>query len=151
MSQENVETVRQFYEAVERWMAAYWRDPRSIADALKADDLIPEGKAVFELVAPDFVWNAGTFGTYRGHGEIARAWDDLLETVDDYRLSVRNLRDCGDGRVFAAVDRTAKARASGIHATFPAFVVITVRDGLLVGLDEYLDRAEALEAVGLRE
>ena len=150
MSEENVETVRRFYEALERAVIAYW-NPRSIADALSDDDLDPDAMATFGLLAPDIVWSAGPFGTYQGRVAMASAWDDLLEVADDYRLSVRELHDCADGRVFTAIDRTIKATASGIHTTIPVFAVIAVRDGLIAAIDEYVDRAEALEAAGLRE
>jgi hypothetical protein len=42
MSQENVDVVRSFMDAVQRFFNAYWKDPRSIAEAVEADDLWPE-------------------------------------------------------------------------------------------------------------
>jgi hypothetical protein len=54
MSQENVDTVRLFYESVERAMMAYWKNPRSIAAGLKADDLDPAVKVFSRRTAWSF-------------------------------------------------------------------------------------------------
>src|SRR4051794_28088896 len=151
MSQENVEIVQRFFEASDRATEAYWRNPRSIADSMKAGDLDPEAEELWALVHPEAVWNTGPFGIYRGRLEIAAAWDDIYDIADDYRTSLRELVDCGGDRVFVCVDRTIKAKGSGIHTTIPIFAVVTVQGGLLVAGDEYATRAEALEAAGLSE
>jgi hypothetical protein len=134
-------------------MKAYWRNPRPIADAIRDDDLEPAEREVWNLVHPDAVWNTGDerIGTYRGHLEIASAWDDFFEIADDYAVSVREIMDCGDDRVFAGMDRIATAKLSGIRATFPVFAVMTIKQGLIAQVDEYMSRNEALEAAGLRE
>jgi ketosteroid isomerase-like protein len=146
MSQENVELVRRFFEAWERSMKAYWKKPRSIVEAVKADDLDHETQEMWKLLHPDVVWNTDGFGTFRGQLELAGAWDDMLEVVDDYTVSIRGLIDCERDRVLAIVDRTGTATGSGIRATFPLFVVLTVRGGLVTQLDEYPSRSQALEA-----
>jgi hypothetical protein len=56
MSQEKIEIVQRFFEANERAMKAYWRNLRSIADAVRDDDLEPEAREVWSLVHPDAVW-----------------------------------------------------------------------------------------------
>jgi hypothetical protein len=53
MPDANAEVVRRFYEALERSWEAYWRNPRSLAEAVDADD--------FEL-------------------EAGRPWNSLLRT-----------------------------------------------------------------------
>ncbi len=151
MSQENVEIVRRFFEASERSLKAYWKKPRSLAEALKADDLDHETEEMWKLLHPDVVWNTDGLGTFRGQSEIASAWDDILEVADDYAISLRGLVDCGRDCVLATVDRTATATGSGMTATFPLFVVITVRGGLVTQMDEYPGRDQALEAAGLAE
>jgi SnoaL-like protein len=90
-------------------------------------------------------------GTYRGHLEIAAAWDDFFEIADDYAVSVREIMDCGGDRVFAGMDCIATAKLSGIRATFPVFAVITLKEGLIGQVDEYMSRDEALKAAGLSE
>ena len=151
MSHENVQVVRRFLEASERSLKAYWKKPRSLAETLKADELDHETEEMWKLLHPDVVWNTDGLGTFRGQSEIASAWDDILEVTDDYAISLRGLDDCGRDCVIATVDRTATATGSGITATFPLFMVITVRGGLITQMDEYPGRDQALEAAGLSE
>ena len=151
MSEENVDLVRRFFEASGRSLEAYWKNPRSLVEAVNANDLDHETGEMWELLHPDVVWNTDGFGTFRGQLEIASAWDEILEVTDDYAVSLRGLVDCGRDRVLATVDRTASATGSGMTATFPLFVVVTVRGGLVTQLDEYPGRDQALEAAGLRE
>jgi ketosteroid isomerase-like protein len=152
MSKENVEIVRRFFEAAERFLEAYWEiKPRPLAEAVKADDPDPETKEMWALLHPDAVWVTDGLGTFRGELEIARAWDDILELTDDYAISLGEVVDCGRDRVLATVNRRVTGTGSGISATFPLFVVITVRGGLVAQLDEYPGRDEALEAARLSE
>jgi ketosteroid isomerase-like protein len=145
MSEENVELARKAFAALERWMAAYWNEPRSPAAALLSGDLEPEDEALWRCLHAEIVWDTAGFGTYRGHLEIAQAWEEIFEIADDYSTSVRELSDLGGDQVFAAVDRTITGTGSGIHATIPVFLVITVGDGLITHVAEYPERAEALE------
>jgi limonene-1,2-epoxide hydrolase len=151
MSEESVETVERFFEAMDRASKAYWGNPRSIADSIREGALDAEAKEAWGLMHSEVVWNTAGFGTHRGHLEIAAAWDDIFEVVEDYEVSVREIRQCSDERVFAGVDRTGTGKGSGIRASFPLFAVITVGEGLIVQIDEYADRNEALEAAGLSE
>jgi pyrimidine deaminase RibD-like protein len=57
--------------------------------------------------------------------------------------------DLGGDQVLAGRAITMKWRGSGITLTEPRFGVVTVREGLIVGIHIYRDRTEALEAAGL--
>lgn len=149
MSNEKVELVRRFFEATERMIASYWKNPRSLAEAVRADEVVPEAEEAWKLLDSGFVWNTAGFGIYRGRVEIAAAWDEIFDVVDDYRAAVTDVVDGAGDLVFAAVERTAKAKGSGIDATFPIFMVITVRDGKIIRIDEVADRREALQAAGV--
>jgi hypothetical protein len=87
MSDENVEFVRRgFEEVVARAFEAYWREPRSIAAALEADDLWPEWRELFALLDPEVEWKTLFLDTtFRGHLGVARGWDDFLTWADHYR------------------------------------------------------------------
>jgi ketosteroid isomerase-like protein len=151
MSEENVEIVRQFLEAQTRWLERYWKSPRSAVDAVNRGDLDPDTTKVWSYLHPDVIWNTSEFGTYRGAVEIAGAWDEIFDVTDHYALSVQEIVDCEGDLVFVALDRTAKAKGSGIEATFPIFVVVRVEGALITRADEYAGRAAALEAAGLSE
>src|SRR5436190_23695813 len=97
MSQENVETVRRFFEATRRFFDAYWRNPQSIAEAVAADDLWPEYLEALAYVHPEVEWKTAFLGeTRRGHRAVARAWDDYLQLADDYRVAFQEVTDLAD-------------------------------------------------------
>ena len=89
--------------------------------------------------------------TYRGYDGIAVGFDELVGAAQDYRVQIREVTDLGDDRVLAEVDVGMKGKASEIDAKAVIFVAVTVRDGRITRMDEYPERAEALEAAGLSE
>jgi ketosteroid isomerase-like protein len=152
MSQENVEIVRSFMDAVQRFFNAYWEDPRSIAAAVETDDLWPEYREVLAHVHPDVEWKTVFLGeTHRGIPATARVWDDYLKWAEDYRVALQGVTDIGDDRVYATLTLVGKAKAGGEPMNAQFFDVFTLRDGLITRLEEYPDRAKALEAAGLPE
>jgi hypothetical protein len=62
MSQENVELVRRFMDAVERGFDAYWKSPRSIAASMQAQDLWPEWEEAYGYVHPKIEWQTTFLG-----------------------------------------------------------------------------------------
>jgi ketosteroid isomerase-like protein len=152
MSRENVEVVRRCLEASERFFTAYWADPRSLAAAVEADELWPEAAAVYAYFDPEVEWKLAFAGlTFRGRLEVARGWDEILDAVEDYRLTVREVTDLGGDQVLATLDRSLQGKQTEVEMSGPIFSLYTVRDELIVRLEQYTDRAEALEAVGLGE
>ena len=75
----------------------------------------------------------------------------VYEAFEDYRPEVDELLDAGDKVVTLAIEH-GRGRASGatVEARRTAHVW-TMRANKAVRLDLYLDRANALAAVGLRE
>jgi len=69
---------------------------------------------------------------------------------DDVRLEPTELIDLGDRLVLLA-DMPMRAQASGVPLAETYAGVSTLRDGRVIRQDDFLDQAEALEAVGLSE
>ena len=151
MSQENVEIVQRFFDAIERSIEV-WDRSRSFVDALKTGDLPPETAHVLSYLSPEMEWRPiFSSETYRGNLEIARGWDDLFEASADYGLKLLDARSLDKDRVFVTFGPVLEGRFSGIHVDAAVFAVVALRDGLIVRLDEFTDRSEALEAAGLSE
>ena len=74
----------------------------------------------------------------------------LIDLVGPIKVRLDELIDVGDGR-FVACTRMVGESAAGGPYTQSFAVVQRLRDGLIVEADYYLDRAQALEAVGLPE
>jgi ketosteroid isomerase-like protein len=149
MSAENVELVRRNFEAVQRALDAYWRDPRSIAKALEEGTLWPEWQEAFEYLHPDVEWQTVFLGqTFRGWHESARVWDDFLRAFREYRPHLVEVEDLGGDRVYLVMELEGVGRNSARPMDSRFYAVFTVRDGLVVRLEEYTSREEALAAAG---
>jgi ketosteroid isomerase-like protein len=151
MSQENVEVVRRYFDAVKRGLDAYWENPRSAAAAMRVDDLTPVQREVLAFTHTDVEWRNAFGLVYKGQVGLANGVDQLLEAADDYRITVEEVTDLRDDYVLAVIQAAMKGKGSEIEVSETVFSLMTLRQGLIVRAEEYLDRAEALEAVGLRE
>ena len=124
MSQENVEIVRRF---VVSSLDEGWAD-----------------------VDPNIVWNPVEEPQVQG-SDAARAslarWES---TWDEYEVIPEDFVDVGD-RVVVTVRMRGRGRGSGIAVEARLYDVYTLRAGLIVRMDEFAERSEALEVVGLRE
>ena len=131
MSQENVEIVRRVFDAwraghVEAALAAY--HPEVVYDAT----VLPEGNM------------------YRGREGLVEAIRVWAGTWTDWRWEVEELIDAGD-RVLAVTRQSGRGKGSGVDVVQQTFGIFSLRDRQIVHVTILLDRAKALEAVGLRE
>jgi ketosteroid isomerase-like protein len=99
-------------------------------------------------------------GTYEGPDAIRRLFSDLSDTLPDFRLVIERLEPVGSDRVLAFLRASATGRASGIAAGagvsesgpgIPSANVYDFAGGKIARIRVFLDRREALEAVGLQE
>ena len=133
MSQENVELVRMLLSAFER--ANY----EAALDTLDSEIewQVPPGIAIGQEV-------------YRGREEVQRGFADWLAAWDAFRFEPEEMLDRGDHVVVGGM-QIGRGRGSGVEVRFPTFHVFTLRDGKVTRHRSYRDRAEALDAAGLRE
>ena len=145
-----MEIVRRYYEATGRVFQAYWHQPRSAVDAVRAGELPRDAIEMAGMLHPNVEWKTALTGvTYRGFDEIAVGFDEMVSAAQDYRVEVREVTDLGDERVLAVLDVGMKGKASEIDADAVIFVAVTVCDGRISRLDEYLERDDAIEAATL--
>jgi ketosteroid isomerase-like protein len=151
MSQENVEIVRRYFDAVKRGLDAHWDNPRSAAAAMSADELTPEQREVLGFTHVDVEWRNAFGLIFKGQLDFAKGVDQLLEATNDFWIDVQEVTDLGGDRVIAVVRSAMKGKDSQIEVSQTVFSLMTLRDGLIVRAEEYLHRQEALDAVGPRE
>jgi ketosteroid isomerase-like protein len=147
MSDEDVAFVRRGFEVVARAFDAYWRDPRSITQAMETDELWPEWRELFDLLDPAVEWKTLFLGTtFHGRDGVANGWDDFLTWADHYRPGLEDAEDLGENGVLimGAFAGTAK---DGPPMTGGFFAIFTVGDGRIVSVHEHTTRAEALAAL----
>jgi ketosteroid isomerase-like protein len=88
---------------------------------------------------------------YRGPARYREALSSWFEAWgDDARIEPVEVIDLGD-RVVVLAHMPTRGRASGIPLSQDYAWLFTLRNGKVTHQQEYLDHAEALEAVGLRE
>jgi uncharacterized protein len=133
MSQENVEIVRRFADC---WVRSDWT-----------------GGA--ELVDPDVEQHSTVGGleegrVLRGVEEIRRDYELVEESWDEHRIEMERLIDAGD-RIVLFQREYQRGRSSGVELEIEAAVIFDLRDGRIVRIQGYMDRAAALEAAGMSE
>lgn len=131
MSQKDADTIRRAYEV--------WNEsgPEAVTDQFWAEDAVyREGPG----------WpNAGVF---RGRAAALARMRALIDLLGPIEVRLDELIEVGDGR-YVACTRMVGQDTRDAPYTQSFAVVQRLRDGLIVEADYYLDRAQALQAVGL--
>jgi ketosteroid isomerase-like protein len=135
MSQENVEVVREAVDAANR------RDLDAFLACLH-----------HEVVWDDGAGFAGLRGVYHGQAE-AREWFEgaVVEPWERLHLDVEEIIEGSEGGVLVGGPISGRGRTSGAEAEIRVWQVLWVADGKIARRKLFWARADALEAVGLRE
>jgi uncharacterized protein len=133
MSKENVELVRQAWEA-------YTRRDNEAALALYDPEIEVELRNEGRV-------DAGAYHGLEGVQEFFRNW---VSAFGDFRAEVEEWIDAGD-QVIAMVRFYGRGKHSGVPVDMLEAHLWTVRDGKLWRLQTLGTKAEALEAAGLAE
>lgn len=135
MSQQNVEVIRRLFDAFNR----------------------QDAKAAGELWTIDGEWWPAFIGGGLVEGAVFRGHDGLVafvemqpETWESVVAEPVEIRELGD-RVLVKVHLRAVGRASGIPVDRITWNVFELRDAKVATGRVYTGKAEALEAVGMRE
>jgi ketosteroid isomerase-like protein len=146
MSQENVEIVRSLQPSPETDLVALFRDDESASALIQA--VAPFFHEDCEMVAPTFV--AGEGVRFVGLEGLRAGWLDWLEPWESYRVEIEDVIDAGDDVVVLPRDYGRRA-GMAVEVSVIGAAVWTVREGKVARVAFYLNRSEALEAVGLSE
>ena len=143
MSQESVELVMGLQRAPDDDFAQLIRDDEMWAQLAEA--VAPFVHAEAETARPGLPGGR----TYTGLDGFRESWPDWLAPYAEYRTEVEEAIDCGE-RVLLLQSSSGRLEGSTKEVKLAPAVVYTVRDGKIARFEPYADRAEALEAVGLR-
>jgi uncharacterized protein len=124
VSQENVEIVRTFLTA-------------DVDEALLYAD-------------PGIVWNPIEELPTQGHAAVRASLAHWKAEWDDYKVMPEEFVDAGD-RVVVTVRLGGRGRGSGVEIEARFYDVYTLSDGKIVRMDQFTERSEALEVVGLSD
>jgi ketosteroid isomerase-like protein len=134
MSQEDADRIRRAYEV--------WNEsgPQAVTDQFWAEDAVyREGPGWPEA------------GVFRGRAAALARMQTLVDLVGPIKVHLDELIEVGDGRFIACTRMVGDSASSELSYTQSFAVVHRLRDGLVIEADYYLDRVQALEAVGLGE
>jgi ketosteroid isomerase-like protein len=134
MSEENVEIMRQMLDAFDRRDRAAWL-------ALRVPDC---------EVIPSAMWPE--VDAIRGR---EAAWDFYIEVTEPFQRRPlapdTEAVDAGTDRVLVHHQTVVRGRTSGADVELNYWLVVTFREGKVLRDQWFTDRADALEAAGLRE
>jgi ketosteroid isomerase-like protein len=99
---------------------------------------------------PGIVWNPIEESPTQGHDAVRASLARWKGEWDDYRLMPEEFVERGD-RVVVTVRLGGRGRGSGVEIDARFYDVYTLRDGKIVRMDQFTERADALEAVGRSE
>jgi ketosteroid isomerase-like protein len=137
MSQENVEVVRRFIEAL----------PRA-QDSGDWQPVLAEVDPAVEIEDLDITLDTGRF---RGPDGV-RIWIGVwMESWESWSLEDVQVRPVGEDRAIGLFLVRAKGKGSGIQLSRRDALVCTLRAGKIEKGTYYNDQRQALEAVGLSE
>jgi ketosteroid isomerase-like protein len=140
MSKENVELMRAVYaEGFELGQV----DPELVERAFR--DFFEER---FELHVPSRYPEGGE--VFEGRDGFVRWLEGMRNVWSEWRTEPEQFLDAGD-RVVVFVHLHAKGATGGTPLDVKTAHVWTISEGRALSFEAFLDRSEALEAVGLRE
>jgi ketosteroid isomerase-like protein len=133
MSQENVETIQRVYDAFNRHDLDH-----------AAQQLHPDCELYPALVGP------GQRSQYLGR-DAAREFFELISDVwETMAVEAKRIIELPEGRILAVENWHIRGR-DGIEIDTELTDLYAFRDGLIIRVDGFRDRAKAFEATGLRE
>jgi len=94
---------------------------------------------------------AAVGGVYEGIDGIRRFLTDVEDAAPDFRMELDGVEEVDSKRVLAFLRNSSTGRASGIRLAWPQTNVYDLVDGKISHIRIFLDRDEALKAVGLAE
>ena len=133
MSEQNVETVKEFTRIFEQGDRETWR----------------------EYFDPEVVWDtsASTWpsaGVLHGHAGVEQFFRDWLGTWRNFEVETSEYLDAGDS-VVVVFRQQGTGRGSGIPMERDFFAIYELRESKVVRYRMFDSREEALEAAGLAE
>ena len=88
--------------------------------------------------------------THRGLDEVRRFFEQWFEAFSDFAVEPDGVRDAGE-MVVALVHEHGRGRTTELEVDWRVAYVFSFRDGKVVRLERFWDRAAALKAAGLEE
>jgi ketosteroid isomerase-like protein len=129
---DNVDVIRRGYDAINR------EGPDGAREFMDPDIVLEMPEGLIDA------------GSYHGREALMRVWHAYFDEFEQFRWEVERLIGAGD-RVFLRVRERGRGRQSGAEVDWQRWWVYTLRDGLIVRAQFYLDESSALESAGVHD
>jgi ketosteroid isomerase-like protein len=130
MSQGNVEIVRR----------AFAYEIHGVGDRAEAE----------EIFDPNVVMNPSDEGPSYGFDAMRADYARWASVFEELSVTIEEIIDAGD-QIVVVAHHEGRGRKSGVKVDTRFYEVYTVHEGKVSRVDEFTERAEALEAAGLQE
>lgn len=110
-----------------------------------------EAEAALAILHPEVEFDATTRPdgrVWRGRNGVRQAMSEWMGAWEDYRLSLEEFIDTGDGVLCLWTER-GRGKASGAELEIRGGTLYTVREGLITQMVAYDRRETAFEAAGI--
>ena len=108
-------------------------------------ELLETGEVPLDNVHPEVEWGT-QLETYHGH-EGVREWQRSIAVIlGGLDIQMTGFEAVGEDKVVSELAISGQAQITGIEGTVNAAAVWTIRDGLLVKVESFSTREEALSA-----
>jgi ketosteroid isomerase-like protein len=87
---------------------------------------------------------------FHGRDGYFRLWRYWLDAFEDIRWDPEEVLDFGD-RFLVTTEQKGHGSGSGVAVREPVFQLFTLRRGMVIRQEDFLNRSKALEAAGLRD
>jgi uncharacterized protein len=110
-------------------------------------------EGAFALYDPAIVWESHYSGPiergglYEGHDGVRRFFREWLEAFATYEARAETFIEAGD-RVVVGYRVSGRGKGSGIEIDMTRWNVYEIRNGLIIRVEVFKSKAEALEAAG---
>ena len=94
---------------------------------------------------------AAVGGVYEGIDGIRRFLTDVEDAAPDFRMELDGVEEVDSKRVLAFLRNSSTGRASGVRMAWPQTNVYDLIDGKISHIRIFLERQEALKALGPEE
>jgi ketosteroid isomerase-like protein len=88
---------------------------------------------------------------FHGHDGMRQLWRYWLDAFEDIRWDPEEMLDFGGEQLLVTAQQRGHGSGSGVSVSEPVFQLFTLRRGLVVRQEDFLDRSKALEALDLRQ
>ncbi len=123
------------------YVAANWRDFDAVLVGWASEsEYRPSG----DLMPPD------AEAVFHGRDGYFRLWRYWLDAFEDIRWDPQEVLDFGD-KFLVTTEQRGHGSSSGVAVREPVFQLFTLRRGMVIRQEDFLDRSKALAAAGLRE